>query len=613
MRYSILLLAALACLGACSNNPTPSTDATSADEPGTVQSSARGDKTVAEIEPSAGNEPSAGEEPSATVGETEPSADTTLSKPVRPIPEDSLYPLLVAEFALRRRNYDLALKNYQAQSNLLRDRGVSAHTTRLAQFMQRDEEAIAAAELWVELEPDSLEARLSLANLLSRNGRTREALPHMVVIVEAGGNANFSSLATGFGKLDVSAQEAFLEDIRHLQAAYPQDTQLMICAALLLEQMEQTEAAVNELQPVFELDPDQLQAVVLEAKLKQDLGRGDGIYDRISAALEKHPDNTRLRLQYARLLTRTDMAEAGRQFELLLQQSPRDPDLLFSLALIQREMNDLDGARDKLRQLLTLKVRTNDAHFYLGKIAEQQTRFQDALRHYMSIKPGRDFPAATNRIAVLLIAGGKTAELQEYFNHLRNQYPTLLEQLYAIEVDNLINADQDQLALEQLNAALQARPESVPLLYTRSMLGEKTGDMALMESDLRTILVSDPDNSTALNALGYTLANKTDRFTEAEELIARALQLQPNEPAILDSMGWVKYRLGEYDQAVDYLRQAYAVFPDPEVAAHLGEALWAMGDTDAALTVWNTALSASPEHKVLLETMLRLGADPAAE
>ena len=124
---------------------------------------------------------------------------------------------------------------------------------------------------------------------------------------------------------------------------------------------------------------------------------------------------------------------------------------------------------------------------------------------------------------------------------------------------------------------------------------------------MRAILARDPNNATALNALGYTLADRTDRHEEALRLISRALELDPGEPAIMDSMGWVLYRTGRYEEALDYLTRAYAEFPDPEVAAHLGEVLWVNGDTDAATQVWQGALLKDPNHKILLSTLERLG------
>jgi tetratricopeptide (TPR) repeat protein len=580
MRFIILPTISLLLISACSSN--------------TVQ------QTSTEVSPAASSPAQ------STAAEEAPKA-----VPQRPIPDASFYDLLVAEFALRHRDYDLALQNYLKQADILRDRGVSAHTTRLAQFMQRDEEAITAAQLWVELDPDNLEARLTLANLLARAGRTLDALPHMEVILRAGGNANFTALARGFEDLDANTQQAFLHTIQGLLKDYSDNTQLLICQVLMLETLGQTEPALAALQPVFDNDASQLQAVVLDAKLRLDLGQKEEVYKRIKVVLAREPENHRLRMQYARLLTRTDLEEAERQFQILVDQAPDDPDLLFSLALIQREMKDLDGARENLKRLLDLNVRTDEAHYYLGKTAEDQKHWQDAIMHYMQVQPGRDFSGATERVATLLLAAGQTAELGAYFDHLRQRYPQLSERLYAIEADKLSSRNHLAEAVQLLDRGLEEFPLSTSLRYSRSMLYEQQGNLSLAEQDLRDILAREPDNSTALNALGYTLANRTDRYQEAAELISRALALSPEEPAILDSMGWIKYRLGEYDEALTYLRRAYRAFPDPEVAAHLGEVLWAAGQQEAALVVWKQGLARSPTHSILLETIQRLGAEPA--
>ncbi len=179
--------------------------------------------------------------------------------------------------------------------------------------------------------------------------------------------------------------------------------------------------------------------------------------------------------------------------------------------------------------------------------------------------------------------------------------------MYALEAELLTQAGELDASMDVLNTALENFPESNTLRYARSMLGEQRDDLALMESDLRNIIERDPDNATALNALGYTLANRTERYDEAYDLISRALELQPDEPAILDSMGWILYRKGDYTEALDYLSRAYAVFPDPEVAAHLGEVLWMSGDTEGATRIWQGALLKDPDHKVLVSTLKRLG------
>jgi tetratricopeptide (TPR) repeat protein len=531
----------------------------------------------------------------------------------RPFPDDSLYPLLVAEFALRRREYDVALSNYMTQAAQLKDAGVSAHTTRLAQFMQQDQAALEAGELWVELEPDSLEARLTLANLLARNGRGAAALPHMEYILRAGGLANFTAIARGFDQLSPPQQQSLLLAVQGLMADYPDNIQLRICQTLMLEEMGKLKLALSELQAVFRQDPNQLQAIVLDAKLRLDLGETEKVFTRIRQALEQEPGNDRLRLQYARMLTRTDLPAAEQQFQILAEQAPDDPDLLFSLALIQRETADLDAARENLEQLISMDVRTDEAHYYLGRTAEDQQRWESALMHYMQVQPGRDFGAATDRVARILLAAGRSAELQAWFDQLRHRYPTLAERLFAIEAEQLISAAHVAEAMALLNRALEEFPDSFSLRYSRAMLSEQLGNLQAAEQDLRRIIAMDPNNATALNALGYTLSNSTDRYIEADELITRALAIQPEEPAILDSMGWVKYRLGDLETALYYLRKAYSLMPDPEIAAHLGEVLWTAGDTEAATSLWQSVLLEHPEHRVLLETMQRFGIESAAE
>lgn len=590
MRPLIIISLCLLILGGCSSNPAQRATA----EPSAATRGAGGDTSP---KPASGPAP----EPEPEVAEP------------RPFPDASIYPLLVAEFALRRRNYDLALQNYLEQAVLLRDIGISAHTTRLAQFMQRDDEATSAAELWVELDPDNLEARLTLANLLAKQGRSLEALPHMETIVRAGGSANFTALARAYEDLEPPLQLALLTRIQGLLKEYPDNTQLRICQVLLLEELGKTERALTALQPVFDVDASQLQAVVLDAKLRLDLGQKRRVFDRMEAVLKLEPENHRLRMQYARLLTRTDLTAAEHQFQILVDQAPDEPDLLFSLALIQREMRDLEGARENLNRLLDLNLRTDEAHYYLGRTAEEEKHWKDALMHYMQVQPGRDFGAATERVASLLLASGQTAELSAYFDHLRERYPRLSERLFTIEADKLAGSDHLAEAVQLLNRGLQEFPLSTSLRYSRSMLYEQQGNLPLAEQDLRDILVREPDNATALNALGYTLANRTDRYAEAADLITRALALSPDEPAILDSMGWIKYRLGEYAEALVYLKRAYRAFPDPEVAAHLGEVLWALGEQEAAVAVWNQALADSPQHEILLETIQRLGAKPAED
>ena len=578
-------------------------------------------------------------------GEQAAAGETAEALPERAFPEESLHRLLAAEFALRRGEYAFALAAYLEEAERLRDAGVSAHATRIAQFVRQDPAALQAGRLWAELAPGSLEARLTLANLLAQTGRIMEALPQMEAVVRAGGVANFTALARGVRRLPEAEQAAFRDAIHSLLAEFPDNSQLRICHALLLEAAGRAAAALRALQPVFKDAPFQAQAVVLDAKLRVALERRKP-FRRLLPAINAQPGNRYLRTQYARLLARIDLRQAQAQFQQLADAAPQDPELLLALGLIQRENGDFHGARNSLEGLLATGARADQARYYLGRTAEDLQERQAAVAHYMEVPPGEHFGAALERIADLLLADGQTAEqsaertpdertdderttnkraaaeyaddertvaeraaeLSGHFDRLRRRHPRLEEQLFAIENRHLIDRQLQSEAAALLDRALTALPDSTHLRYSRSRLREQAGQLALAEEDLRNILRREPDNAAALNALGYMLANRTRRYAEAEALIERALALMPDDPAIMDSMGWVNYHLGRYADALDYLQRAYAALPDPEVASHLGEVLWRMGRAADAKLVWKKALEADPEHAIIMEAVRRLGA-----
>ncbi|EED33910.1 TPR domain protein [gamma proteobacterium NOR5-3] len=525
----------------------------------------------------------------------------------RPIPDASVYPLLLAEFALRRRDFDTALNTYLEQADVLRDPAVSAHTTHLAQFLQREREAFRAVRLWVELEPDNLEANGTLATLLARQGRNREALPYLAVIARAGEQAKFPVLLNRFKALRPEDQLGLEADAQALiDDDLGGDVSLRLTHALMAEERGDAAAVRERLIPVFALEPYQQQALVLEAKLNLAAGDDEPLA-RIKEALKKDPTRTDLRLQYARLLASQDMPAARKQFEILSAEAPHNADLLFSLALINHELKDNIAAKAYLNQVIALGKRNDEAYLFLGQIARTEGDLDEAVQLFQQVGDGTDLMKATISIAQIQIAREKDQELADYMNRLRASYPHRKEQFYALEANIYSQTDRDARGLELLDRAIAEFPESDNLRYARSVAYERIGNISGAEVDLRAIIERDPENSTALNALGYTLANRTERYDEARALIEKALALTPNEPSVLDSMGWVLYHQGDLDNAEAYLTRAYASFPDPEVAAHLGEVLWMKGKTNSAMTVWRSALQEDPQHVVLNETLTRLG------
>lgn len=545
--------------------------------------------------------------PEAGADPRESAAEVVPEPPERAFPGDSIYPLLVAEFALRRSAYDTALDHYLDQANRLRDPGISAHTTHLAQFMKREPQALEAVQLWVELEPEHPEANNTLATLLIRQGQPAAAVPHLAVVARHGLQPNFPILLGGFRELSSAEKQELADAVGALEGEFPDDTRLLLTRALILDELEQAEATGAVLERLFKLEPGQTQALLLDAKLRLESGHS-APFQRIEDALAATPDNSSLRLQYARLLTRSDIDAARRQFEILSAQSPRDGDLLLSLALLNQDHGDTLAAKAYLRQVLALEQRVDEANYYLGRIAEDEGRPEEAIIAYSRVEDpdSREFYSARGRVGRLLIQNGDSSGSAEFFDLQRQAYPELREQLYALESELLGQAGLLDTAMALLDQAVAELPESTSLRYSRAMLAERLNDLVLMESDLRHILAQNPDNATALNALGYTLSTRTKRYDEAYALIVRALELAPEEPAILDSMGWVLFLLGKPEEAVGYLQRAWDGLPDPEVAAHLGEVLWSLGQQQKAYSIWRDGLLQDPEHDILQETLERL-------
>ncbi len=554
----------------------------------------------------------------ACVGQPDVPVDNTASSPrneshttpvqERPIPADSLYPLLVAEFALRQGEYDTAMDNYMEQSALLQDSGVSAHTTQLTRFLQRGDDALRSATLWVELDPDNAEANNTLAELLIMQRRTVEALPYLATVERTDGVANFPMVIKGYNQLDSEQQEALGLQIDALTEEFPGNARLLFTRAILYEEEQQHDKALAALDSLFKAEPNNIPGLVLEARILIEQEEKNP-FTRLEKALRANPDNVQLRLQYAGLLTTTDMNAAREQFETLTTLVPGDTNLLFSLALICEEVGDTEAAQNYLLQVVRQGERANEAYFYLARMAEDLGQMDNAVVYYMAITNSEHYLPATGRIGLILTEGGQADARRRWFAQQRQTNPQLRAHLYGLEAEILAKHGLVQDAIALLDEALLELPDNLSLLYARAMLYEQGNALAAMEGDLRAIIKIDPKNATALNALGYTLADQTTRYQEALDLISQALALEPDEPAILDSMGWVLFRLGRLDESLEYLLRAYTEFNDAEVAAHLAEVLWARGDTEAARNIWQDALQREPGHPILVNTLERLGID----
>jgi len=343
-------------------------------------------------------------------------------------------------------------------------------------------------------------------------------------------------------------------------------------------------------------------AQVLQSRSNEEAARYLGEY------LEHHPKARDARLNYARLLVNDrKYAEARKQFEALLREFPQNADVSMAVALLAMQANDLDAADTQLKRVLELDYKEPDtARFYLGQVNEERKHYDEALKWYASVGAGGQYINAQSRYAAVLAKQGKLPEARKHLQDAAVESNQERVQLTQAEAQLLRDASEYQAAFDLLGRALDKLPNYPDLLYDHAMAAEKVDRIDVMEGNLRKLIEIRPDHAHAYNALGYTLADRNQRIDEAHRLIETALKLAPDDPFILDSMGWVLYRMGRGKEGLGYLQRAFKMRPDPEIAAHVGELLWATGQQGEARKVWGEALKEHPTNELLQSTIKRL-------
>ena len=523
---------------------------------------------------------------------------------------NTFYALLVAEMAGQRQLYDVALGNYLLESHRTQDAGVTARATQIAQFIGADQAALDAATLWVKLDPKNPLAQQALSSELVKAARFSESALHLqkALDLEPLLNVNFISLLG----VDMSegSRELWLESLSPLVSRYKANQALLFNIASLHQQQENYDDALNICRELLKQHPEFYPAWSLQARLQATQEKFDDAIKTINGALKQFKDDKAFLLLKARLLIKNkDIEQASNTFFKLHTANPHDAQILLPLALTQLEQKKYDDAKLSLQKLLNLHQMQSEAHYYLARIEQYNGNDKAALNHYLAMKGGREYLAAQGAIINIYLTQKDSDKALAHVRQQRTIDNENQQAYFLMEVDILNRTGQYDASLAVLNAALSAYQDSTDLRYSRAMVSEKLGNLEQLEQDLEHIISLEPDNATALNALGYTLADRSTRLDEAQALIEKALIIAPKDPAILDSLGWVYFRLGKLKESLELLQQAFAMFPDAEVAAHLGEVLWAMGDKKQAKSVWRKALDKTPESQILNDTLLRLEVD----
>lgn len=521
---------------------------------------------------------------------------------------DTLFALLTAEIAGQRNRFDIALRNYLEQAVRTRDAGIIERAMEISEFLGAHQQAMDMALLWTEVEPDNPEALRAAALQLARAGQHNDAMNMMEQVLLLQDDTHFDLLALTALQADSATRASMLENLQNLLQRHPGNAQLSFAAALLLQEEQRSEEALAVLDE-HTRDNRTAASIMLQSRLHAELGEPDQAIAVLQTGVRTFPDDSRLRLLLARMLVSSgDHQAAITHFRELARQNPDDDEVRLALALVELEEGETDAAIGELQELLEIDPTHGAAAYHLGAAHEQAEHWDAAISTWQSIGDGEEYLPSRLRIVRLLVERQRTAELAEIMHNERSLHPQLAPELFLLEIEALINAD-PQLAMQRANQALEQFQYDSRLLYTRAMLADRLGNPAGLVTDLRLIIQREPENAMALNALGYTLADRNEQLDEALQLVEKAHDLMPEDPAIMDSLGWVHYRLGNLDRAEQLLREAFAAFPDAEVGAHLGEVLWQRGIRREARTIWDQAAEEADDTSIIDATRKRLGAD----
>ena len=542
-------------------------------------------------------------------------------------PSDTLYSLLVAEVAASRRQYATTIDNYVAQAQDTRDKSIIIRATRITQFLRAHQDSIDMGLLWLEQEPDNREALTTVANAYIELQQPLQALDYTEQIINNSvrnqtvgktspnksldskpidGGALIETLANYSKKSSPETLSKLTQRIQTLSETYPTLAGIKVGLSTLQQAAGRNDIARSWIDAALAQEPNRTSAIIQDVRLLQSTQQSALALSKLEQYVKNTPNNHRVRLVYARLLSQSNIPQAYKQFTILSEQAPQQLDLRFSRALLATELEKMAVALPLFEYLLLDKYQEDSVNFYLGHIHDFQENTDTALQYYLAVKKGNNYLPAQYRMASIFSNKQQFEKVQRLFNRLHQELPDKTEQLYEDEASLLVKHKANTEALILLNKAIPLFPDNASLRYERATIYERLDQLALMEKDFRHVLNKDTNNIAALNGLGYLLTIRTTRYGEAYTLIRQALELSPEDPSIIDSMGWVLFKLGRIEEAITHLQKAYEQFPDPEVAAHLGEALWANGKKTEAKGILRENLKNNPDAEEVLDTLRRL-------
>jgi len=528
-----------------------------------------------------------------------------------------LYKMMLAEIALQRGSPQTAVQMLLEVVRETGDPRVAQRATEVAWKARMQKEALEAAGLWLKGDPQSAQARQVVAALLVNQEPLADArvpLEQWLAADQANAGRNFMQVGQLLARH--KDKNAVFDLLRGLARPYNSNAEVRLAVAQAAWNANNVDASLAESRAALGIKPDFELAALFHAQALQRRSNAEAIR-YLDDYLKQFPQARDARLTYARLLaSEKRQPEARKQFEILVQEAPNNPDIALAVGLLALQAGDHEAAEKHFQGALAAGHKEPDAIWMLlGQINEDRKNYDEALKWYAGVSSGERYMSAQSRYANVLFKQGKLDAARSHLQSIKPSDNTQRIQLVQAEANLLREAQAFSDAYELLGKSLEGTPDSVDLLYDQAMIAEKLDRVDVMERNLRKVIDIQPDHAHAYNALGYTFADRNQRLPEARKLIEKALELSPQDGYIIDRLGWVLFRMGRTREAIVQLRRAFELRPEGEVGAHLGEVLWADGKRDEAQKIWSNLLKETPVGDTLKDTVKRLAPSllPAAK
>ncbi|MYN29540.1 tetratricopeptide repeat protein [Duganella levis] len=551
----------------------------------------------------------------AAPAEAEAPAPAPEALPNNDLTSDLLFRITKAELEFKKGQWQGPYITMMALAQQTRDPRLARRAVEMALTAKQNGEAMSAIRLWRNLAPDSDEAAQFFLGFAVTGDDLGEA--------EAAFEDRLKKAKPAARPLVMFQMQQYLLRAKDKTAAFSLQERVLLPyddtleSHLILSQgafgLNDMARARVESAKALAIKPDSELAILTSAQVSGDI---DSAMKTLTGFLEKYPKSTEVRAAYARILVdNKQYDEARKQFLILLKDQPDNIATLYALGVMSMQADNLPDAEKYFTRFVnTLADHPNDERdpskvlMILSQIAEQRGDFDLAYSWLEKVDSSDEkvYLAARMKMAVLTARKGNIDEARKQLSELTPTDPNDQAQVFQADAQLLRDAGDHRAAYQVLENALKRYPDNPDLLYDFALVAEKVGNTELMEKALRQVMIAAPDNQHAYNALGYSLAERNERLPEAYALVDKAMKMAPGDPFIMDSMGWVQFRMGNLDEAEALLRRAYALRNDPEIAVHLGEVLFAKGDVGAAQKMWKEAQAKDPKNDALKSTLARL-------